>query len=324
MTNESSRVGLVTDARFERHDTGAGHPEKPERLERCREALTAAGIPDRCRIVDCVRADDAMLRRVHDADHIAHVAEFCASGQRLIDGADTAVSIESDEIARLAAGSVTALADAVARGELDRGFAAVRPPGHHAERDRAMGFCLYNNVAVAAEHVRQSDAVTRVLVVDWDVHHGNGTQHIFEENGEVFYFSLHQWPLYPGTGAREETGRGAGAGATLNCPLPPGAGDDAFLAALRDELVPAADRFRPDFVFISAGFDAHRDDPLAALEVTEGAFAEATRILIDLAERHADGRLVSVLEGGYDLDALSASMLAHLDVLLPGPGLVQR
>ena len=202
------------------------------------------------------------------------------------------------------------------RGEVRRGFAAVRPPGHHAERDLAMGFCLFNNVAIAARDLLVHAGLSRVLVVDWDVHHGNGTQHMFDDDGAVFFFSVHQYPLYPGTGTRDETGRGAGAGTTLNFPLPPGAGDDAFLGALHNALVPAAERFRPEFVLVSAGFDAHRLDPLADLQVSTAAFGEATRIVRGIAERHAGGRLVSTLEGGYDLDALADSVTTHVETLL--------
>jgi acetoin utilization deacetylase AcuC-like enzyme len=179
-----------------------------------------------------------------------------------------------------------------------------------------MGFCLFNNVAVAARSLIAEEGSERVLIVDWDVHHGNGTQHTFEDSPDVFFFSCHQWPLYPGTGAANERGRGAGEGATLNCRLSPGAGDDAFLAALTESLVPAAEAFRPDFIIVSAGFDAHQQDPLGQLEVTTAAFAEASRIVCDLADRLAGGRLVSSLEGGYDLDALAESVASHLEVLL--------
>jgi acetoin utilization deacetylase AcuC-like enzyme len=181
-----------------------------------------------------------------------------------------------------------------------------------------MGFCLYNNVAIAARCLREREGVGRVLIVDWDVHHGNGTQHIFEPDPDVFFFSVHQSPLYPGTGDRSETGTGAGQGATLNCPLPPGTGDDDFLAALRDELVPAAARFRPDFVLISAGFDAHRADPRGGLAVTTEAYGEATHMVCDLADRWAGGRVVSTLEGGYDLEALAASAVTHVRALAEG------
>ena len=311
-----SDVGLVMDPRFEDHDTGPGHSERPERLRRVRAAVDDAGLAERTRCIAPCRAGDDWLVRVHDADYIRHVHEACASGRHLLDAMDTAVCPESAEIARLAAGSLVALCEEVAGGRLARGFAALRPPGHHAERDLAMGFCLFNNVAVAARHLRAAHGMDRVLVVDWDVHHGNGTQHIFEDDPTVFYFSLHQYPLYPGTGAADEVGTGEGRGATLNCPLLPGSGDAEFLAALRDALVPAVTRFRPDFVLVSAGFDAHARDPLANLEVSTESFAEATRIVRAIADEHAGGRLVSVLEGGYDLEATADSVVTHLETLL--------
>jgi len=263
-----------------------------------------------------VAADDLIL--VHDPSYIAHVDEACAGGAGIVDSMDTAICPASARIARLAAGSVLELGRRVATGELRRGFAAVRPPGHHAERDLAMGFCLFGNVAVAARALQQRHGIGRVLIVDWDVHHGNGTQHIFEDDPGVFYFSCHQFPLYPGTGAASERGRGEGSGATLNCPLPPGAGDDEFLTALREALVTAADAFEPDLVIVSAGFDAHRRDPLAQLEVGTEAFGEATRIVRGIADKHAGGKLLSVLEGGYDLDALSDSVTTHVAELLRG------
>jgi len=263
-----------------------------------------------------VEAEDDWLRGVHDPSYIEHVEKTVASGAPVLDSMDTAIGPESARIAKLAAGSVVALAREVVEGRLDRGFAAARPPGHHAERDLAMGFCLFNNVAVAAGWLRKSAGLERILIVDWDVHHGNGTQHIFEADPDVFYFSLHQFPLYPGTGERDERGTGAGAGATLNCPLAPGSGDEEFLSALRVDLRQAADTFRPQFVLLSAGFDAHRSDPLAQLQVTTEAYAEATRIVRGVADDHAAGRFVSVLEGGYDLDALAESASAHLSTML--------
>jgi acetoin utilization deacetylase AcuC-like enzyme len=309
-------TGLVADDRFELHDTGPGHVERPARLASLRRALSRRGLDTRCVRVPPVAATDAELTRVHDPAYVRRVERSCAAGQFVLDSMDTAICPESAAVARLAAGSVTSLCRAVARGELGRGFAAVRPPGHHAERDLAMGFCLFNSVAVAARALTAERHAGRVLIVDWDVHHGNGTQHLFEEADDVFYFSCHQWPLYPGTGARHERGRGAGEGTTLNCPLPPGAGDEAFLGALRDELVPAAEAFRPDFVLVSAGFDAHARDPLASLEVSTAAYGEATRIVCDLADRCCRGRIVSALEGGYDLEALGDSAAAHLEALL--------
>jgi acetoin utilization deacetylase AcuC-like enzyme len=229
---------------------------------------------------------------------------------------DTAICAASARIARLAAGSLVALAREVAAGRLDGGLAVVRPPGHHAERDLAMGFCLFNNVAVAAAALRAECGVERVLIVDWDVHHGNGTQHIFEDDETLFYYSSHQMPLYPGTGYAGERGKGKGAGTTLNVPLAPGDGDDRFLGGLTGSLAPAMESFRPQFVLISAGFDAHRADPLGGLCVSTQAFAEATRIVRGIADRFASGRVVSSLEGGYDLAALPASTAIHLEALL--------
>jgi acetoin utilization deacetylase AcuC-like enzyme len=309
-------LGLVLDPVFEEHDTGPGHPERPARLHAVRQAIARSGLAAGVQTVEPERADDTLLGLVHDAGHIDRIEQACRRGEGPIDSMDTVVCSDSSRVARLAAGSVVALCRRVVRGESRRGLAAVRPPGHHAERDLAMGFCLFNNVAIAARYLREFEGVGRVMIVDWDVHHGNGTQHVLEEDPDVFYFSVHQSPLYPGTGARSETGRGAGEGATLNCPLPPGTGDEGFLAALRDELVPAADRFRPDFVLVSAGFDAHRDDPLAGLEVSTEAYAEATKIVREVADRWAGGRVVSTLEGGYDLEALAGSVLTHLGAML--------
>jgi acetoin utilization deacetylase AcuC-like enzyme len=313
---QMDEVGLVLDPCFEEHDTGPGHPERPERLQHLRRSLAETELVSRTQAVSLERAGDELLTRVHDPDHVRRVEKACANGEPLLDSMDTRICPESARIARLAAGSLVALCREVVEGRLARGFAAVRPPGHHAERDLAMGFCLFNNVAVAARYLLDRHELSRVMIIDWDVHHGNGTQHLFEEDPQVFYASIHQWPLYPGTGAREESGRGRGEGTTLNCPLPPGSGDEAFLGALRDEVVPAGTRFRPELVLISAGFDAHRADPLANLAVSTAAYREATRILRGLAEDQAGGRLVSVLEGGYDLDALAASVGTHLEALL--------
>jgi len=308
--------GLVMDPCFEEHLTGPGHPERPERLSHLRAVLERTGIAGRCEQLPVEAASDALIGLVHDEDHIRRVEDACRQGRTIVDSMDTAICPESSRIARLAAGSLTALCRRVAQGEQSGGFAAVRPPGHHAERDLAMGFCLFNSAAIAARALVDEGLADRVLVIDWDVHHGNGTQHIFEEDGDVFYFSVHQSPLYPGTGSRDEKGRGAGEGTTLNCPLPPGAGDDAFLGALREELVPGAESFRPEFVLLSAGFDAHRDDPLASLQVSTGAYRTGTEIVSGLAGRLAGGRLVSLLEGGYDLNALGDSVAAHLECLL--------
>jgi len=308
-------LGWVIDPAFEDHDTGPGHAERPDRARAVREAVSRAGLAARYRAMAPVPVSDRDLERVHDVEYIRRVERACASGERVLDSADTAISTASAHVARLAAGSAVALCREVAAGRIAAGFAAVRPPGHHAERDLAMGFCLFNNVVVAARHLQVEQGIARILIVDWDVHHGNGTQHLLEDDPDVLYFSVHQWPLYPGTGARSERGRGPGLGATVNCPLPPGSGDTEFLATLEGDLTSAAEAFRPEFVIVSAGFDAHAADPLGGLRVTTGGYVAATRIVRGIAERHAAGRLVSVLEGGYDLDALGASVVAHLETM---------
>ncbi|NNG45673.1 MAG: histone deacetylase, partial [Deltaproteobacteria bacterium] len=220
----------------------------------------------------------------------------------------------SYQIALLSAGGAIAGADAVTSGKADRAFCAVRPPGHHAARDEGMGFCLLNNAAITVRALQESHGISRVMVIDWDVHHGNGTQSIFWEDPSVFFFSIHENPafLYPGTGRQWETGRGAGEGTTLNAPMPPGAGDDEYRLAFEQTLAPAAERFRPEFLVLSAGFDAHRDDPLADLELTEEGFRFLSRFAVDLANRYCGGRIVSILEGGYERESLTRCTEIHI------------
>jgi acetoin utilization deacetylase AcuC-like enzyme len=308
------RAGLIVDPIFEEHDTGPSHPERPARAATLRTLLERDWL-GRCESHPLVAATDEQLHRVHDPAYVESVREICESGGMVLDSMDTAVCRASEKIARLAAGSLASLCVAVAEGRLERAFAVVRPPGHHAERDRAMGFCIFNNVAVAARELTAVCGLSRVMILDWDVHHGNGTQHIFEEDCDVFYFSCHQSPLYPGTGAADERGRGEGQGSTLNVPLAPGSGDAAFLASISDGWRVAAEFFKPEMILISAGFDAHVRDPLANLEVSTEAYAEATDIVCEVADRYSSGRVVSVLEGGYDLQALEEGATAHLERL---------
>jgi acetoin utilization deacetylase AcuC-like enzyme len=294
-----------------RHSNGAGHPERPERLTAIRDHLARRGLLDRLLPIRPSPCPLERLARVHDPGYVEAIRRACERAPARLDP-DTGVSEGSWEAALLSAGGAVAASDAVAAGRAGAAFVCTRPPGHHAERARAMGFCLFNNVAVAARYLQDEHGLGRVAIVDWDVHHGNGTQAIFEEDASVFYFSTHQHPFYPGTGGRNETGRGEGRGATLNVPLPPGSGDREYRAIFRDVLRPALDRFRPEAILISAGFDAHRDDPLAGMSLTAEGYAGLTEEVRRAAEAHGGGRIVSLLEGGYDLMALAESVEAHL------------
>jgi acetoin utilization deacetylase AcuC-like enzyme len=262
--------------------------------------------------------DPDRLIRVHPASYVAAIETACRRAPARLDP-DTVVSSGSWEAALLAAGAAIDACDAVAGGRLANAFVCARPPGHHAETGRAIGFCLFNNVAVAARHLQAERGLGRIFIVDWDVHHGNGTQQIFESDDSVFYFSTHQDPFYPGTGGGQERGHGRGEGFTLNVPLPAGTGDAEYLRIFREILRPAIESFAPEMILVSAGFDAHRDDPLASMAVTEEGFAGMTRIVREAAAEHCGGRVVSVLEGGYDLGALARAVEAHLIELGASP-----
>ena len=311
-------TGLSYSPAFLGHDTGPGHPERPDRLRWITDHLRKTGLMDRLTPVEPAPAPREWIETVHDPAYVDRVQEACRRGDLLIDSMDTAICPASYDAARLAVGAGVAMAEAVHAGEVASGLALVRPPGHHAERAVALGFCLFNNVAVVAKRLLEKKDVERVLIVDWDVHHGNGTQHMFEDDPSVFYFSIHEWPFYPGTGAAGERGRGPGEGTTLNVPAPAGWGDEEYLRAFHDVLRPHARDYDPDFVLVSAGFDAHERDPLAEMRVTEEGYRGMTRAVMEIAEECAQGRLVSLLEGGYDPQALPRSVAAHLETLLEG------
>lgn len=311
-----SKTGFVCHDRFLDHDTGPGHAERADRLRSVTARLRSSGTWQRLQHLLIDAAEEEQILSVHSAEHVRFVRDAVARGTRLLDEGDTTVSSASFDVALLAAGGVIAAVDAVMGGLLTNAFCAVRPPGHHAERNRVMGFCLFNNIAVGARHAQSAYGVKRVAIVDWDVHHGNGTQEIFYRDKSVLFISLHQFPLWPGTGSRDECGAGEGADLTVNIPLPPGSGEAAYLEAFRRDVLPNLDGFRPELIMISAGFDAHRDDPLANMLLTESSYAAMTDMLTEAADAYCQGRIVSVLEGGYQLDALAASVEAHLHGLL--------
>ena len=306
------RTALFRSLTFREHETG-DHPENAGRLLAIDTALERLGLLAGRPEIPFDTAPDGVLARVHDSRYIAGLREFAAQGGGWLD-ADTPVGARSVEIAALAAGAGVAAVDAVLEGRAERGFVLARPPGHHATPSRGMGFCLFNTVAVAAAHAL-ARGLERVLIVDWDVHHGNGTQDAFFDTDQVLFCSVHQWPLYPGTGAAGERGVGRGAGYTINVPLAPGADDDTYVEVFDQVILPAASAFRPQIVLISAGFDAHANDPLGGMLVTERGFGTLARRVVQLAYTHAEGRLVACLEGGYDPLALAGSVVATLAAL---------
>ncbi len=311
-------TGLISDPRYERHTTSAGHPERPERIRAISNALEGHGLTSQTVLIDPKPADLVLVQRNHDEEYLKRICSWCEKGRAHGDTPDTDLSPESFDIALLAAGGLVQAVDAVMAGELDNAFCAVRPPGHHAERNIAMGFCIINNVAVAARRLIEDHKLERVLILDWDVHHGNGTQHSFYDDPKVLYVSLHGHPgiLYPGTGYEHERGRGAGEGFTLNVPIVPPGGDLVWRKAFDEKVLPKIESYRPEFVLISAGFDAHRLDPLGPLELETESYGWMTQSLLDVARRHCGGRLVSVLEGGYHLQALADSVCLHVEKLL--------
>ena len=326
-------VGFATSPRFVEHDTGPHHPERPDRIRAIFQAVREAGLvtsPNPLEPVlpgfgiarrahqlvelDPAPADESLLTLVHTPQHVSRVRHVCEVGGGVLDLGDTPVGPESYEIALLSLGCATRACDAVMRGEVRRAFSAARPPGHHAEPDRAMGFCLFSNIAIAARHAQRAYGVERVAIVDFDVHHGNGTQAAFESDRSVMFISLHQHPrtCYPGTGHEWEIGTGPGRGYTLNIPLDPGSDDADYLRVIDERVVPELDEFRPQLLLISAGFDAHREDPLAHMNLSDECYERMTRHLVSVADQHCGGRVVSVLEGGYSLAALGRSVVRHL------------
>ena len=278
--------------------------------------LETSGLLNRLVRIEAEPASDRWITEIHAPQYLETLRAHSPESGRIFLDPDTSMSPGSLRAAYLAAGGALKASDAIMAGGVDHAFCAVRPPGHHAEANRAMGFCLFNNVAIATRYLQRHHGTKRILIVDWDVHHGNGTQHSFYGDPSVLFFSTHQYPYYPGTGRATESGEGDGTGLTINVPMAPGQGDQEYQEVFERVLVPAADAFRPEFVIISAGFDAHKDDPLAGMALTERGYAGLTDIVARLARRHSRGRLLSCLEGGYNLPALAASVEQHVSALL--------
>lgn len=310
----SVMTAFVYDETFQRHEVGPGHPERPARLAAILQALQEAGLLSRLLQCGPPPAPLEWLQRIHEPAYIARLEEHCKVGTRSLDP-DTHISQHSYAAACRAAGAGLLAADLIMEGRARNAFCAVRPPGHHAEVNHAAGFCLFNNIAVTARYLQQQHGLERVFIVDFDVHHGNGTQHSFEADPSVYFFSIHQFPFYPGTGAAHERGRDAGRGATLNVPLPAGSGDRDYLLAFDLLLAPELEHFKPQCLLVSAGFDAHNDDPLAGMRVSDNGFLRLGRMLVELASEHCNGRLISFLEGGYNLEALGRCVTQHVATL---------
>ena len=311
-------TGLAYSPDFLKHLTGPGHPERPQRLTAIYDRLKAEGLLEQMTPVSFTPADTEQISLVHTSEYIQRVAGHCRDGAAYVDSPDSTICPESYDVALLAVGAVLAATDAIMDTRLDNALCLVRPPGHHAEAGRSMGFCLFNNVAIAARHLQQNHSLERILIIDWDVHHGNGTQHTFQSDPGVFYASLHQSPAscYPGTGWANEKGIGPATGTTLNIPFEPGATDDDYRTSFSEILEPAIKTFQPQFILVSSGFDAHQDDPLASLCLSDAAFRFLIERTCALAQRLADGRLLIVLEGGYNLDVLAQAVACQARTLL--------
>jgi acetoin utilization deacetylase AcuC-like enzyme len=307
----SKNTGIVKDGRYLRHGTEFSHPETPQRLASIYEMLDNPDMAWKFMGIDARMATREELERVHRPAYIDTIAATAEESFFMLDP-DTVTTAETYDIARLAAGGVINAIDSVVAGETDNAFALVRPPGHHAQAATAAGFCIFNNIAIGARHAQVRHKLKRILIVDWDLHHGNGTQETFYEDSQVLYFSTHQSPGYPGTGGMSEMGRGKGLGYTLNVPLKPGADDALYVRVFRDILSPVALAFRPEIILVSAGFDPYIGDPLGEMRMTPEGFACLTRILLDLAEECCGGRLAAVLEGGYNILGLAKCVRAVL------------
>jgi len=311
------RTGFVYDDRYLLHDTGGYHPESPERLKAIYKRLSESGMLEKLLLIEAEKAQQGWIEAIHNIHYIMRFDEACISGFPEFEHPDNAICRDTYDVAFLAVGGVLKAIDMVMKGEIDNAFCAVRPPGHHAEVDKPMGFCYFNNVAIGARYVQQKYDIGRVAIIDFDVHHGNGTQHIFDRDPTVLYYSIHEHPsfAYPGTGREFEVGIGEGDGATVNSPVLPGRGDDEYRRMIMQDLVPAIKKFKPEFMILSAGFDAHQSDLMSGTNLSTDGYDFVSEVIMNLVNRFTDGRVVSVLEGGYNLDVLPTLVENHIKML---------
>jgi acetoin utilization deacetylase AcuC-like enzyme len=311
------KTGFVFDERYLLHDTGSYHPESAKRLKVIVKWLENSGLLKQLRRIEATKADPRWIETVHNANYIMRFYEACTSGSNEFEHPDNCICRDSYNAAFLAVGGVLQAIDAVMKGEVDNAFCAVRPPGHHAEVDKPMGFCFFNNVAIGARYLQKKYGIQRVGIIDFDVHHGNGTQHIFESDPTVLYYSIHEHPsfAYPGTGREFETGIGEGKGYTVNSPVLPGRGDDDYKRLIMQELLPAFKKFNPEFILLSAGFDAHETDMMSGTNLSTEGYDYISEVIMNLVDRCSGGRVVSVLEGGYNLNILPILVENHIRFL---------
>lgn len=314
------KTGFLYDERFLLHDTGEMHPECSDRLRAAYRGLDEAGLLPKLTLIEGQRMSQKYIEQVHHVNYIMRFDEACLMGMTEFDYPDNQMCRDSYDTAVLAVGGILDTLRRVMEGEIDNAFCAVRPPGHHAEISKAMGFCYFNNVAIAARYLQDEWGVSRIGIVDFDVHHGNGTQHIFEYDSTVFYYSIHEHPsfAYPGTGREFEEGVDAGQGYTLNTPVLPGQGDKEYKALIERDLLPAFARFEPDFILVSTGFDAHKEDDMSGINLSTEGFTWIMETLMGLANKYTGGRIVSVLEGGYNIDRLPELVKNHVEILMKG------
>jgi acetoin utilization deacetylase AcuC-like enzyme len=317
MAGDMKKTGFVYDDRFLQHVTFSSHPESPGRLRVIVEGLAASGLLQQLIPIEVKRADQRWIEMVHNIRYMMRLEEACIMGMPDIDHQDNSICRDTYDIAFLAVGGVLNAIDAVMQGTVDNAFCAVRPPGHHAEVDRAMGFCYFNNVAIGARYLQRKWGVKRIGIIDFDVHHGNGTQHIFEQDPTVYYYSIHEHPsfAYPGTGREFETGIGEGLGYTLNSPVLPGRGDDEYKKMIMQDLVPAFKKFAPEVILLSAGFDAHVTDMMSGTNLSTEGYDFITEVILNLANKFAGGRVISVLEGGYHYPVLALLVENHIRMM---------